>query len=139
MRNLIVATAGTIAAVALTACGTATHHAADEPSDDRTDNLRITEPKHRFNTAERAYLDALEVVYPDLTSAPVVRKQAVKTGHAVCERLDAGVTVDDIVKAYATSNVDQELAAGILLAAVSELCPEYRADLDAAIDGGVAS
>ena len=117
------------AALALTACSTGSPNAAVEtvyvtqeaaPPDDR-----IT---YDDTTIEAEYLSDLAGV-----NNSIINRQSdadlIDMGYTICETLDAGYTVDDIIEVFASdypSDNEIDAYSALMAAALVNLCPEYQ-------------
>ena len=60
----------------------------------------------------------------------------IEMGHLVCEALDDGSTLDEIVGVFSrnsSGSYDDELFAGTILSAVVNICPEHRAYVESQV------
>lgn len=67
-------------------------------------------------------------------AAAATRAQVIQFGDLVCQSLDEGNSIRQVVQVLSDASVDSadiELAAAVIYAAITYICPEYSSDLSA--------
>ena len=137
MKKPLIAVLGAMTlAVSLTACGSSTDTSATDTYNTPAPVVTVTEqaePSSGFTNAEDEFLSDVHGVNNSVIESNN-DETIVETGHVICDALDEGNTVDDVVTYlsntgdYSTDN-QVEFAAAMITGSVINLCPEYKYQL----------
>ena len=100
----------------------------DTQVDTPTTEIQTTEaPKSGIDT----YVDNVIYMYPDVINSRG-RNWVVELGYTICEAIDTGMSLDDLVVLAMRANADAEMVGFITGEAIRNLCPEHQWFIDAA-------
>ncbi len=118
----------TSSAILIGACGSGT----GSNNSNNNDSPRVTTPDIRD---EQAYLDYIADESP-IHYLAVSNEELIATGETVCESLDEGMPLEDLVD-IAEESLSPDVTATFIVGAASYLCPEhYQSVFDQAQNNG---
>ncbi len=125
-KRLIALTIATV--IVIGACGSGT----DSNNSTNNDRPTVTTSDIRY---EQGYLDYIADESP-IHYLAVSDEELIATGETVCESLDEGMSLEDLVD-IAEGSLSSDVTATFIVGAASYLCPEhYQSVFDQAQDNG---
>lgn len=76
---------------------------------------------------EQAFLDTIHKGYPALEDYP--EEKLIEAGKGICEFLDDGMTLEEVMEASADAGIHPELMGGFAGAGIPAFCPERQGEL----------
>jgi hypothetical protein len=119
-----------VGALALTGC-TVERTIVQEATTVPAETTPITTPPKQYGgqgQREDTFIGFLVSTYD---MPPILTDQALETGYGICDMADSGATATDFVALLvASGGTESEFIAGVIVGALTFLCPEHQFILD---------